>query len=794
MPSIQLFSSLILLIFTASSVFSWLQPLTIQALSPDQKAIYNKNIGYYDYDVCGRDDAPTATDSSGGGPVYILGDSITNGAKNDLKTAFKKVSISVSKINAEDGRAVSRPTMSGVGGIEAVKDDKDTIKDSKAVVIALGTNSGVEDLDKQIPKIISEVKKANSSVKIYWVNVFSTGGVNRNKLNSQIKNNASKGYSVVDTVNKGISLGGDSVHPNPAGSKKFAEIIAKEVDSGGADGNSKNSSGGSQTTEASKSVSYTANKATIDTDGSGGSGGSSTFQAQTNLRTDGKLNDDKTSLHAGKINFYVLYGAWAQKRDISFGDIAKVEYKGKTSYAVFGDNHGVGSGDSEWSEISSALARSLGGSGDGATGTLTGKIKYTIYPGSHKKLDVKPSVAVGVAATALPLNKLQEKINELGTQLSGGDTVVKGNISCCAGGNNADSSLTGSDNEAKALNYFVSEDFSQHQAAGMIGNFIQESGVNPKRVEDGWGFPSQMKRVPPNKGPQGQPGYGIAQWTSPGRKEGLKNFAQEKNMPVYSLKLQLDWVNKEMDSYGSLKEDLKKIKGTNRKAVEQSALLFHRVYEGSADNAAQIQERVDSGVKALKKAGGQMSSSGASGSQNDDSSGESCDDGGGDGSSTGEFIWPVDKKFGLTACWNEHRDYYNGGSGGGHSGMDIGVPVGNKVVAVDGGKVDLVKDNGGSGFGKVVIIKHSNGKWTLYAHLSSFSVKQGDKVSQGDEVGKSGNTGKSSGPHLHFNVQDKAGEQGTSSTTLNPLKFLPKDGRDMSTNKGTCSASSSGHK
>ena len=403
---------------------------TSLALSSQQRKIFNKNIGYYDYDPCSNQSHTEDTVDTGTDPIYIVGDSITNGAKDNLKTAFKDIGMEVSKINAEDGRAVSRPTMSGVGGIDAVKEDKDIIKNSNSVVVALGTNSGVEDLNVQIPKIIREIKSINSNTTIYWVNVFSTGEgssrVNRDKINSQIKKNSSEGYSVINTVSKGIEVGSDRTHPTPAGSKKFAEIIAKAISSG---------SNSDTDNSTSNSVSYTANQATIDTDGSGGSGGSSTYQPRTNLRTNGKLNDDKTSLDASKINFYVLYGAWAQKRGISLGDIAKVEYKGKSSFAVFGDNHGVGDANSEWSEISSALARSFGGSGDGSTGTLTGKIKYTIYPGSHKKLDVSPSAAVGAAATALPLYSLQQKIDEIGAEIAGGSTTINSSTCGCSAAN-----------------------------------------------------------------------------------------------------------------------------------------------------------------------------------------------------------------------------------------------------------------------------------------------------------------------------------------------------------------------
>jgi murein DD-endopeptidase MepM/ murein hydrolase activator NlpD len=58
----------------------------------------------------------------------------------------------------------------------------------------------------------------------------------------------------------------------------------------------------------------------------------------------------------------------------------------------------------------------------------------------------------------------------------------------------------------------------------------------------------------------------------------------------------------------------------------------------------------------------------------------------------------------------------------------------------------------GSGFGKYVMIDHGYGYKTLYAHMSSISVKPGQKVKRGEIIGEVGNTGTSTGPHLHYEV------------------------------------------
>ncbi len=91
----------------------------------------------------------------------------------------------------------------------------------------------------------------------------------------------------------------------------------------------------------------------------------------------------------------------------------------------------------------------------------------------------------------------------------------------------------------------------------------------------------------------------------------------------------------------------------------------------------------------------------------------------------------------------------------GHNGIDIAGPIGLPVLAARDGVVTLVR--GGSswngGYGNYVVITHDNGIKTLYAHMNSISVTQGQKVARGKQVGTLGNTGRSTGPHLHFEVR-----------------------------------------
>ncbi len=91
----------------------------------------------------------------------------------------------------------------------------------------------------------------------------------------------------------------------------------------------------------------------------------------------------------------------------------------------------------------------------------------------------------------------------------------------------------------------------------------------------------------------------------------------------------------------------------------------------------------------------------------------------------------------------------------GHNAIDFAAPVGTPIYAAAGGTVLIAKSDGGwnGGYGNYVVIKHSNGAQTLYAHMTDVFVSAGSSVKQGAQIGSVGNTGKSTGAHLHFEVR-----------------------------------------
>lgn len=93
----------------------------------------------------------------------------------------------------------------------------------------------------------------------------------------------------------------------------------------------------------------------------------------------------------------------------------------------------------------------------------------------------------------------------------------------------------------------------------------------------------------------------------------------------------------------------------------------------------------------------------------------------------------------------------------GYNGIDIGAPSGTPIYASAGGTVVVARAGGyNGGYGSYVVIQHSNGTQTLYAHMSAVLTSAGATVEKGEAVGRVGNTGKSTGNHLHFEVRGAA--------------------------------------
>jgi len=125
-------------------------------------------------------------------------------------------------------------------------------------------------------------------------------------------------------------------------------------------------------------------------------------------------------------------------------------------------------------------------------------------------------------------------------------------------------------------------------------------------------------------------------------------------------------------------------------------------------------------------------------------------------------IWPTVSQR-ITSTFGYRRDPFTRRLSY-HSGIDIGGTTGDPVYATAEGTV--IESGYDRSLGHHIVIDHTNGLQTAYAHLSKRLVKVGDIVEKGDHIGNLGSTGRSTGPHLHYEVY-------VNGTAVNPKTYLP---------------------
>ncbi len=139
------------------------------------------------------------------------------------------------------------------------------------------------------------------------------------------------------------------------------------------------------------------------------------------------------------------------------------------------------------------------------------------------------------------------------------------------------------------------------------------------------------------------------------------------------------------------------------------------------------------------------------------------------GSFSGVLSWPLSKSsrnYNYITSYFGNRDIPVAGATSDHRAIDIGVYAGTPVYSAGDGYVVVASYNGARGY--YVMIKHADNLYTLYQHLSSYSVKQGQTVKRGQLIAHSGNTGVSSGPHLHLEVRTSP----YYGSEVNPLNYM----------------------
>ncbi|MBI2880882.1 MAG: M23 family metallopeptidase [Candidatus Tectomicrobia bacterium] len=121
-----------------------------------------------------------------------------------------------------------------------------------------------------------------------------------------------------------------------------------------------------------------------------------------------------------------------------------------------------------------------------------------------------------------------------------------------------------------------------------------------------------------------------------------------------------------------------------------------------------------------------------------------------------DFIWPIKGR--VTSFFGRRGRAM-------HQGVDIAAPTGTQIRAAEEGMA-IFSDRGPGGYGLMVILRHPNGFHTIYAHNHRNLVRKGQRVRQGDVIALVGSTGRSTGPHLHFEIRNRA-------QAKDPLFYLP---------------------
>ncbi len=181
--------------------------------------------------------------------IYILGDSITAGAKDAYKDAFKDKDLTISARVGRSWGTAGQDSPANIGsqgtGKEAFAADTEKIKSADAIIIALGTNQmgGDEASQNPIGSIITAFRGVNEKAPIWWVNIANSGVAGVPSFNETLKQQAGDKYTVIDwaktvdptgdgTNNPGKLLSTDGTHPSSEGTKKLVDLVVSAVTSG----------------------------------------------------------------------------------------------------------------------------------------------------------------------------------------------------------------------------------------------------------------------------------------------------------------------------------------------------------------------------------------------------------------------------------------------------------------------------------------------------------------------------------------------------------------------------------
>lgn len=352
--------------------------------------------------------------------------------------------------------------------------------------------------------------------------------------------------------------------------------------------------------------------------------------------------------------------------------------------------------------------------------------------------------APAVAQAAFNTNDLRSLNGQTPFYLPG-DTAKN---TCGAGA----STLIGSETTEKVYNYLIEKGLTPPQAAGVMGNLQEESGINPRRVQGSKVIESDVMKI------DGKTGYGLIQWTSLGRQQGLKAAITAAGVKDSDLDVQLNQMWKEMNSSEFYENGFARLKATSDYTEATSLFMLH--FERPRDQSLGAQKvRWAHALKWMTKYGSTTPAAMPANTNAPPVVG-ACGTVGATNNTSGGYSLPTTEDFYIKNKVEFDRDHHLSFKDGSQSpGADIPMPEKTPIYSMSAGKITKAPNgslgkNGGYGLG--VTVDAGDGVMFVYGHGIDGgaypNAKEGDIVKAGQQIMNSGNTGSSTGPHLHVSI------------------------------------------
>jgi hypothetical protein len=367
--------------------------------------------------------------------------------------------------------------------------------------------------------------------------------------------------------------------------------------------------------------------------------------------------------------------------------------------------------------------------------------------------------------------------------------------SCSSAGS---SSAGGAANEGPIYSYLIGKGLTPPQAAGIMGNMEAESHFEPRLVEYGYpnsrgeisraGQPSSLDdKVPPNAKSNGQPGYGLVQFTNPGFKDGLRNLAASTSRGESDLTLQLDYLWQLLN--GDYKGVLRDIQAAT--TLEGSTKPFLFDFEKPANKEAQLAGRTKNGQNILAKYGSTSPDTSVATPQiGVTTSIGGCSTGASGTVDATGYAFPIAPQtksgnktvanLSQVPCNNPGSCHHNEDGPLAGYAFDLGrqpggeSSVGAAVYAISDGTISSAHIyNRVPGCYSLQLQSSKDNFYYWYGHMQNMTVKDGDVVKSGQQIAEIGQSKCALGstPHLHIDrgcIQGGVPQQGGNGTCRDP--------------------------